>query len=219
MTPLATLLLGLVLAAPPEGTLAVTIDRGHVCLPKGATSVAFEASVRGATGEVQYAWYVRRASEPGWPSAPVVTGSRAVSLDWANYTRFLKVVVTASDGTTATDSVGIQYGGPDGAYCIDGVGPDSAVPPDVAWDVGLHVMPNPTVHHLQLVLQVSLNDVVALSIYDALGRRVRTLGRTEATSDAPFAREIDVRDLPPGVYRAVADGVYGTYSRSFTVAR
>ncbi len=60
--------------------------------------------------------------------------------------------------------------------------------------------PNPFNSQTSIVFRVAQSDIVSLSVYDALGRHVRTLFEDEATANRTYRLVFEAQDLAGGVY-------------------
>jgi hypothetical protein len=95
--------------------------------------------------------------------------------------------------------------------------------PDVPPTLALSAYPNPFNPRVTLAVEVATEQPVALAIYDAVGRRVRTLvsgpvpaGRHEFTWDG---RDTADRSVAAGVYLAVLEAASGRATTRLTLIR
>jgi hypothetical protein len=85
--------------------------------------------------------------------------------------------------------------------------------------IDVSVVPNPLTDRGELRLQLMLPGMMRTGIYDMLGRLVKELPAFDAPTPGEYKLELDLADLPKGVYTVhVEQGDYRASSR-FTVVR
>ncbi|MEM1117159.1 MAG: T9SS type A sorting domain-containing protein [Bacteroidota bacterium] len=79
--------------------------------------------------------------------------------------------------------------------------------------------PNPTASGATLQVRLAEAGAVTVSVYDALGRRVRSLEAGVVAADTPAALAVPTAGLAPGAYTVRVDGPTVSAVRSLTVVR
>jgi hypothetical protein len=85
--------------------------------------------------------------------------------------------------------------------------------------IEVSVVPNPLMERGELRLQLMLPGLMRTGIYDMLGRLVKELPAFDATSPGEYKLELDLAELPKGIYTVrVEQGNYQVSTR-FTIVR
>ena len=79
------------------------------------------------------------------------------------------------------------------------------------------VWPNPAIDRIHITMRAARPVDVRLSLYDVLGRRVRTQGHALRPGETRVVLPVD--GLPAGVYLLHSDGVAGSAARAVIIAR
>ncbi len=125
-------------------------------------------------------------------------------------------VSTVYDNRGPTDASGYCYGkAPNYGWCINsnpkaksGPGgdhdPHTFTPSDDNNAGGLlRVAPNPFTHGATITFDLPEDTPLLLTLYDAMGRPVKTLEQTDTALAGVYHSDLDADELPPGVYYLV----------------